>query len=325
MRSLGKRLTATAPPDSDDLALLNSLLLEYDDALQVAVERLENALGIRTTTRLKTVGTILEKPRRSGGGSLPNVYDLAGIRIVEDFGWIEQDEIVRNIESLFPDGLKEPKVLDRRLESNHGYRAVHVIVYVGTLPVEIQVRTELQHEWANTFEKLADFVGRDIRYGGSPDELGGTLGDAVLAVLRRVQREDNAEDSQRQIDTAVNLLERFPKVVKQAVDNAVNDVSDAILLYEGAVFLGHHSDEIERDFPDLLSRLPSGDAVMQTRASLMDTLHQHREIAQALEESRQQVELIYEAGSVAFVNTVAKYLVQPGPGETQSGSRTVEP
>jgi hypothetical protein len=50
----------------------------------------------------------------------------------------------------------------------HGYRAVHVIVFPEGAPIEIQVRTEWQHEWAEFFEKLADLVGRGIRYGEPP-------------------------------------------------------------------------------------------------------------------------------------------------------------
>jgi len=57
---------------------------------------------------------------------------------------------------------------DRRLEPNHGYRAVHLIVEVENYPVEIQVRTALQHSWAEAFEKLADRLGRGIRYGDVP-------------------------------------------------------------------------------------------------------------------------------------------------------------
>jgi hypothetical protein len=35
-------------------------------------------------------------------------------------------------------------------------------------PIEIQIRTAWQHEWAELFEKLADLVGRGIRYGDAP-------------------------------------------------------------------------------------------------------------------------------------------------------------
>ncbi len=45
---------------------------------------------------------------------------------------------------------------------------MHVIATVGGRPVEIQVRTVLQHAWANTTEALADQWGRGIRYGEPP-------------------------------------------------------------------------------------------------------------------------------------------------------------
>jgi len=38
------------------------------------------------------------------------------------------------------------------------------------LPVEVQGRTELQHRWAQVYERLADWLGgRSIRYGGAPE------------------------------------------------------------------------------------------------------------------------------------------------------------
>jgi ppGpp synthetase/RelA/SpoT-type nucleotidyltranferase len=49
-----------------------------------------------------------------------------------------------------------------------GYAAVHVIVFPEGTPIEIQIRTAWQHEWAELFEKLADLVGRGIRYGEPP-------------------------------------------------------------------------------------------------------------------------------------------------------------
>ena len=38
------------------------------------------------------------------------------------------------------------------------------------IAVEIQVRTTLQHVWAELFERLADLVGRQIRYGQPPND-----------------------------------------------------------------------------------------------------------------------------------------------------------
>jgi hypothetical protein len=43
-------------------------------------------------------------------------------------------------------------------------------VFESGLPVEVQIRTELQDLWAQVFERLADRWGRSIRYGGEPDE-----------------------------------------------------------------------------------------------------------------------------------------------------------
>lgn len=80
----------------------------------------------------------------------------------------EQDDLVRRIVSLFDDEVRPPKVVDRRYQPSYGYRAVHLIVFPASVPVEIQVRTRLQHEWANLFEKLADRIGRGIRYGEEP-------------------------------------------------------------------------------------------------------------------------------------------------------------
>ena len=41
----------------------------------------------------------------------------------------------------------------------------------GGLPVEIQVRTQLQHVWAELSEKLADRYGMDVKYGGGPEAI----------------------------------------------------------------------------------------------------------------------------------------------------------
>lgn len=45
---------------------------------------------------------------------------------------------------------------------------MHVVVFPDGFPIEIQIRTQMQHEWAEMFEKVADVLGRGIRYGEPP-------------------------------------------------------------------------------------------------------------------------------------------------------------
>lgn len=166
---LGVRLIASPAPADDNLAALHELLTFYGAILETTSERIRSGLDIRTTSRLKNTGTILEKLRRSGGATLKSMQDLAGMRIVGGPDRREQDETVSRVVELFQDEVREPKVIDRRADPVHGYSAVHVIVFPEGVPVEVQIRTTWQHEWAEVFEKLADAIGRGIRYGNEPN------------------------------------------------------------------------------------------------------------------------------------------------------------
>jgi Region found in RelA / SpoT proteins len=77
-------------------------------------------------------------------------------------------------------------LLDRRTDHSFGYRAVHVVAYVSRLPVEIQVRTDLQHRWAEVVERLADQWGRGLRYGLGPEDPDRrVLSDSSTTLTRR--------------------------------------------------------------------------------------------------------------------------------------------
>ena len=165
MEQLGKRLVAGDRPAPGDVALLHEILLARSEQLEVAIARVRDELHLAPTSRVKNTGTILEKLRRQGGWTLASMQDLAGMRIVGDFDRRGQDEVVARLSALFGDEDRAPKVIDRRAEPMHGYRAVHVIVFPEGQAIEIQVRTARQHEWAELFEKLADLVGRGIRHG----------------------------------------------------------------------------------------------------------------------------------------------------------------
>jgi ppGpp synthetase/RelA/SpoT-type nucleotidyltranferase len=80
------------------------------------------------------------------------------------------------------------RVVDRRVHPTFGYRAVHVIVKVGRCSCEIQVRTVPQHLWAEIVERLADLWGRDIRYGGGPEQPSTPVGDLTRQDLWKLIR-----------------------------------------------------------------------------------------------------------------------------------------
>ena len=56
-----------------------------------------------------------------------------------------------------------------QVSPSHGYRAVHVIIRICGRPMEIQVRTRLQHMWSELSEKLADVFDPAVKYGGGPE------------------------------------------------------------------------------------------------------------------------------------------------------------
>ena len=169
LAKLGRRLAAPGPISDDDYAMLGHVAEIYQAVLDKVEERLQR-LGYQATTRVKTTGTLVDKLRRPPQLPLGSIHDVAGARIVMDGGRREQDQIVERIVAAFSDCPKPPLKIDRRERPNHGYRAVHVIVFEDSTPVEIQIRTKMQDTWAQITEKLGDIWGRGLRYGEEPDQ-----------------------------------------------------------------------------------------------------------------------------------------------------------
>ena len=115
--------------------------------------------------RTKSRDTLLDKLR--DGKQLDSIRDVAGVRIVANCTLTQQDAIVEYLGNHFS-ATKAP--IDRRANPASGYRAVHLEVRYDGTPVEIQVRTRLQHIWAEIYEGLGDKWGRGIRYDKDPED-----------------------------------------------------------------------------------------------------------------------------------------------------------
>jgi len=189
---LGDRLIAHSSPAEADLAELRTALAAYQEVLERVKVHLRD-LGFAPTPRVKTTPTMTDKLRRTPGMDLSRMQDIAGARItVRDLA--AQDRAKNRISEFYTGQGCRWRAIDRREDPRFGYRAMHLVVHVDDLPVEIQIRTELQDSWAQIVERLGDRWGRGIRYGQDPQDpesivrSGGTVMTRreLLALLMRL-------------------------------------------------------------------------------------------------------------------------------------------
>lgn len=121
-------------------------------------------MAFKFASRPKTEDTLRQKLNRERNFPLQAIQDLAGVRIEGDMTLTQQDAVAATIARMFdpdPHGM----ITDLRATPHSGYRAVHVRLRLPDGRVEVQVRTRLQGKWANAYERVADYYGREIRYG----------------------------------------------------------------------------------------------------------------------------------------------------------------
>jgi ppGpp synthetase/RelA/SpoT-type nucleotidyltranferase len=148
-----------------DWALFRELRQQWRsslDSLKSELDQMNNLQYFTITGRLKNTSTIREKLSRSTL-RLSNIRDIIGCRVVVPDNIAVQDAVVRDIAMLIQSD--RHKIIDRRVNSNNGYRAVHLELRRDEMICEIQVRTQLQDLWATTSEAFGEKVGRGFRYG----------------------------------------------------------------------------------------------------------------------------------------------------------------
>lgn len=169
IRQIGKFLASEQMHPSSVLYRPYQDFMAHCDSEQFRLENLlkdglDSKLSI--SGRRKSRNTLSEKLQTLSTMQLTHIRDLVGVRIVGEMTLNQQDQLAEDfIEKL---GVKTDLV-DRRLEPNNGYRALHIEVKLDGITGEIQIRTPLQSAWADAFERLADKWGRQIRYGSPPN------------------------------------------------------------------------------------------------------------------------------------------------------------
>ncbi len=208
LNRLGERLVAQESPSEEELAELRIVLVAYQEVLEQVKVHLHN-LGFAPTDRIKTTPTMMDKLRRTHKMELSRMQDLAGARItVRNLD--AQDEAKDKISEFYTAQGCRWREIDRRKDPRFGYRAMHLVVYVDDLPVEIQIRTELQDSWAQIVERLADRWGRGIRYGQDPEQP-----DAVVRSGDFVASRRDAMNLLMTLSEAISAVEQMRQMLEQ--------------------------------------------------------------------------------------------------------------
>lgn len=225
---LGARLRAGTVSD-EDLRTLDAFRRSFAQPYAHVVEVVRSQLGFEVTGRpAKSTKSIIDKLQRETI-RLAQIQDIAGCRLVVDTV-AEQDSVVGTIAKSFGSGAT---VVDRRLRPSFGYRAVHVIVHSSGKPIEVQVRTALQHLWAELTEKVSDIVDPGIKYGQSSHDIAKVLAEGSVAFAKFEEGEavflrataDSGLDSPLSIPQYNEFLKR-KKLILDDMEKLVRDITE---------------------------------------------------------------------------------------------------
>lgn len=231
INQLGERLAAGPAISPDDDRLLEEIVACHLEILERARPRLDGlaeAVGtgpLHISHRPKTTGTIIDKLRRQSSMPLATMQDLAGFRVVGAFSFYDQDWLADEVARRFPADPRAPKIRNRRAEPSYGYRAVHVIVSLDDVTIEVQVRTIGQHVWADLMERLADRLGRQIRYGEAAPARPGMSSEAGRVIVGAMMSlsESWVSDAPDFAPDVVHRLEETTEALWAAFSRAIAD------------------------------------------------------------------------------------------------------
>ena len=216
---LGDRLRQGSPSESD-LILLDGYRRSFGEAYDIVVHTIRDRLQLEPTGRpAKSTSSLIEKLQRESI-RLSQVQDISGCRVVVT-DVAEQARVIASLESTFPGA----SVVDRKENPSYGYRAVHVIARFSGKLIEIQVRSMLQHIWAELSEKHADVIDPDIKYGGGPETVQKYLAIISTTIARHEITEYNlqqleAKDINQQFQQDIqNIREELLELKESIVDH----------------------------------------------------------------------------------------------------------
>lgn len=172
IRKLGSRLRNSDVPSQEDASAyilwsqgFGPALSEVEAKIRNVAEREPLSGNFQISARIKQISSVRAKLVRQRT-SLSDLEDIAGCRIILP----SSSDVERII--LQCARLPITRARDYREHSNNGYRAVHFTVRSDDgHAVELQVRTRIEHAWAQLAERAAAMAGMEVKYGGGPKDV----------------------------------------------------------------------------------------------------------------------------------------------------------
>ena len=165
LQRLGRNLRDSENPSLENIALLQEYRLSHKDIVKNVFDIICNeAHAINEeaicTFRIKRIDSIIRKLQRLKGRlELKSMRDIAGCRCIMQSD-AEVFKLMNNLKHTLLQLVQEPNIYMGKRRKDTGYGSIHLYV---TLPayeklcVEIQIRTEEQHDWA-TFVETIDLL-----------------------------------------------------------------------------------------------------------------------------------------------------------------------
>ncbi|GAA1471895.1 hypothetical protein P4N68_10000 [Corynebacterium felinum] len=159
----------------------------------------------RFSARPKMRKTIIEKLCRMDKTPIYRIQDIAGLRFDLDCNLDDQYRVAEVLKDALSDGGARRVVIKDLRESPHsGYRAIHIHADFPAGRVEVQLRTALQAQWANVYEKASDIFGRGIRYIDSLEQCDESVRN-VLSLMHGKSNEIYALEQERNVSEDPHL------------------------------------------------------------------------------------------------------------------------
>lgn len=242
---LGERLRK-GNASEEDLRLLDDYRRSFTESYEFVVKAIREELGLEPTGRPAKSTTAIQEKLLRESIRLSQIQDIAGCRLLVHH-IANQQQVVESLVVLFENG----NVIDRREQPSHGYRAVHVIVEHREKVVEVQIRTLLQHSWAELSEKLSDIVDPAIKYGKGDRGILDVLLQASSQVAQEESQEVRLASLERKVSDTLSKTD-IPQDRLQELLDLQTEIKDAqvsqVSIREGTLAMLRH----------IIERLPNG-------------------------------------------------------------------